>query len=418
MHMGTTRKAALATGLLALGFGITACSGNSGGAAATSDASKGPTGSDVKIMLIAPTGTQEANFPEELAAAKAGVAAVNKRNGFGGHKVVFEYCNEKNDPAAAEACGRQAVADKVIAVVGLFSRAGGIMPQLEKANIPSVGSLGLSKDEITSKNAYMTGASLLSFAVCPAILADAGVTSEGMARFDVEASAVTETFAQAGSVASVGKPLLKVAKVSPTNADYAPVAAQLAGAGAKGISLSLTEQASVAFLQAGGAKFSYCHVDGGISDENLKSLTAAAPNYYSASSFYTINENDKPVIKQFNDELSAAAASDPDAKLRKSSQLWGWGPIHILEAILKDDTGEITGQTVIDRLKAQTALDTGFTVGPLDFSKDGPIPGLGRIVNLEQQGEKFDPAKGYVVPTGKTYNVGAILGKAAAAGKK
>jgi ABC-type branched-subunit amino acid transport system substrate-binding protein len=416
--MGTTRKAALATGLLALGFAISACSGSSDTKTNTGASGDGPKGSTVKIMLITPTGTQEANFPEELAAAKAGVDAVNKRNGFGGHKVELEYCNEKNDPAAAEACGRQAVSDKVIAVVGLFSRVGGIMPQLEKANIASVGSGGVSKDEITSKNAYIFGASLLSFAVCPAILADAGVTSQGMARFDVEASAVTETFAQAGSVAAVGKPLVKVAKVAPTNADYAPVAAQLAGAGVKGVSLSLTEQASVAFLQAGGSKFRYCHVDGGISDANLKSLTVAGPNYYAASSFYTINQNDKPVIKQFNDEVSAAAASDPDAKIRKSSQLWGWGPIHVLELILKDDTGEITSQTVIDRLKAQTALDTGFTVGPLDFSKDGPVPGLGRIVNLVEQGEQFDPATGAMVPTGKTYNVGALLAKAAAAGKK
>ena len=414
--MGTTRKAALATGLLALGFAITACSSSSKPDTSASD--KGRTGSTVKIMLIVPTGTQASNFPEEVAAAKAGVAAVNKRNGFGGHKVELEYCNEKNDPAAAEACGRQAVADKVIAVVGLFSLSGGILPQLEKANIPSVGSVGVAKDEITSKDAFMTSAALLTFAVCPSILADAGATAQGMARFDLEAAAITEKFAQAGAVASTGKPLLKVVKVPPTNPDYAPVAAQLAGARVNGVSLPLSEQASVAFLQAGGSKFRYCHVDGGISNANLKSLGAAASNFYAASVFYTVNQTDKPVIKQLNDELDAAAKSDPDAKIRKSDQLFPWGAIHILEKILKDDSGPITGQTIIDRIKAAGPIDTGFTVAPLDFSKDGPLPGLGRIVILDLQGLKFDPAKGYMVPTGKTYNVGEILGKAAAAGKK
>lgn len=291
------------------------------------------------------------------------------------------------------------------------------MPQLEKANIPSVSGTAVSKDEITSKNSYIVSASLLGFAVCPAILADAGAKSTGMARFDVEASAVTETFAQAGAVASFGKPLVKTVKVPPTNADYAPVAAQLSGAGVDGVTMSLTEQASVAFMQAGGAKFSYCHLDGGLAEQNLKSLTTAAGKFYAGTSFYTLNQTDKPVIKQFTEELDAAVASDPDAKLRKSSQLFPWGGIHILETILKDETGDITGQTVIDKLKAQTALDTGFTVGPLDFSKDGPIPGLGRIVNLTQQGLHFDQAKGILVPTGKTYNVGAILAKAGAAKK-
>ena len=415
--MGTTRKAALAIGLLALALAAAACSSSDTKTNPGSSRS-GPKGSTVKIMVITPTGTQNVNFPDEVAAAKAGVTALNKRNGFGGHKVELEYCNEKDDPAAAEACGRQAVADKVIAVVGLFSRNGGVLPQLEKANIPSVGSVGVAKDEITSKDAYMPGAGLLSFALCPAILADAGVTSQGMARFDLEASAVSETFAQAGAVAALGKPLVKVVKVTPTNTDYAPVAAQLSGAGVKGIDLSLTEPATTALLQVGGSRFSYCHVDGGMSDANLVPLTEAAPNFYSGSSYYTVNQTDKPVIKQFSDEMNAAAASDPDAKIRKADELWSWGAIHILELILKDDTADLTGQTVIDRLKEQTALDAGFTVGPIDFSKDGPVPGLGRIVNLEQQGLKFDPAKGYMVPTGKTYNIGALLAKAAAAGKK
>lgn len=305
----------------------------------------------------------------------------------------------------------------VIAVVGLFSRVGGIMPQLEKANIASVSGFGVSKDEITSKNSYITSASLLVFAVCPAVLADAGVKSPGMARFDVEASAVTETFAQAGTVAMTGKPLVKAVKVPPTNADYAPVAAQLSGAGVDGVSMSLAEQASAALMQAGGAKFSYCHADAGVSDQNLKSLAPASGKFYVGSSFYTPSQTDKPKIKQLNEELDAAVASDPDAKLRKGSQLFSWGGIQILETILKDESGEITSQTVIDKLKAQSALDTGFTVGPLDFSKDGPIPGLGRIVNLVQQGLRFDPAKGHMVPTGKTYNVGEILAKAAAAKK-
>jgi ABC-type branched-subunit amino acid transport system substrate-binding protein len=412
--MLTTRTARLTTGLLGLALVTAAC----GGSSKASTPSAG--GSAVKIMLIAPTGTQEANYPEMVASAKAAVTAVNARKGFGGHKVELEYCNEKNDPAAAEACGRQAVADHVIAVVGMFSRVGGIMPQLEKAGIASVNGLGVAKDELLSPNSFFTSASLLVFAGCPAVLADAGATSLGMARFDVEASAVTETFAQAGAVASAGKPLALSVKVPPTNADYAPVAAQLEGKGVKGVTLSLTEQASVAFIQAAGSKVSYCHVDAGVSEANLKALGAPADNFYVGSSYHTLHETNVPAIAQFTKEMDAAAKTDPDAaaSLRKGSSLFSWGAVQILEKVLAGETGDITAATVLADLKKQTSLDVGFTLAPIDWSKDGPVPGLGRLVNLEIQGEKWDAAKGYLVPTGKTYNIAEILGKAAAASKK
>jgi ABC-type branched-subunit amino acid transport system substrate-binding protein len=416
--MRTTRTARLAAGLLSVALVTAACGeGDSGGTAApdeSSAASGGPSGSTVKIAVIAPSGTQEANYPESVAAVRAAVAAVNKRNGFGGHKVEVFYCNEKNDPAAAEDCGRQAVEEGAIAAVGLFSRVGGIMPQLEKAGIPSVAGSGVSGDELTSPNSFFTHASLLSFVTCPAVLADADKAPLGMARFDVEASAVTETFATAGSVAATGKPLALTVKVPPTNTDYAPVAAQLVDSGSTGITMSLTEQASVAFMQAGGTQFAYCHVDAAVSEENLEALGDTASEFYSTTSLHTLSETDEPAVQQFHEELDAAVASDADAapELRKSTSLNAWGGVQVLEDILEDEIGEITGETVIAKLKEKTNYEPGFTIGAVDWSKDGPIPGLGRITNLVQQGTRWDPAKGAVVPTGKTYNVGELLAKA------
>ncbi|MET7770894.1 ABC transporter substrate-binding protein [Nocardia sp. NPDC005366] len=413
--MFTPTKARLAVCLLSVALVTAACgSSDDDTSAGGSSTGAGASGAPVKIGVILPTGTQEANWPQNLAAVKAAVAGVNSRNGLGGHKVEIVYCNEKNDAAAAEACGRQIVKDDVIAVVSMFSRFGGISPQLEKAGIPSVGGLGVARDELTSPSSYFLGAQVLAFAACPAVLAEAGAAPLGMARFDVEASAVTETFAQAGAVASTGKPLAKVVATPPTTADYAPLAAQLAGADVKGVTMSLTEQASVALMQAGGDKFSYCHSDAALSDASLKGLGALGGKFSAASSTYTAQQTDKPAIKQFNDELDAAVGSDPDAavNLRNNNQVSAWGSVHVLEEILKDKTGDLTAKTVTDALKAQTALDTGFLVAPINFSKDGPVPGLGRIVNLIQQGLQWDPAKGVFTPTGKTINIGELLAKA------
>ncbi|ORT53805.1 ABC transporter substrate-binding protein, partial [Frankia sp. KB5] len=132
---------------------LAACGGDSDGeATGTSSA-----GSTVKLMIIAPVGTSGTNYPEMVAAARAAVRGVNARGGIAGHRVELVHCNEKNDAAVARKCAQQAVDQHVLAVVGEVSGSGGIMPILENAGIPSIGSAGISADgsELSSPISYV-----------------------------------------------------------------------------------------------------------------------------------------------------------------------------------------------------------------------------------------------------------------------
>src|SRR4051812_10857911 len=71
----------------------------------------------LKIGIIAPSRSPAFNLPTSIAAAKAGVRALNARGGLHGHKIDLVYCNDKNDANQAQACARQLVGDKVIAAI-------------------------------------------------------------------------------------------------------------------------------------------------------------------------------------------------------------------------------------------------------------------------------------------------------------
>ncbi|THJ65191.1 ABC transporter substrate-binding protein, partial [Candidatus Frankia alpina] len=137
-------RAGLAAALAAL---VVACGGGSDGASGSAAASKpAAKGSPVKLMIIAPTGTAGTNYPEMVAATRAAVRGVNARGGIGGRPVELVHCNERNDATAAKKCAQQAVDSGVLAVVSEVSGAGGIMPILQNAGIPSIGSADISAD--------------------------------------------------------------------------------------------------------------------------------------------------------------------------------------------------------------------------------------------------------------------------------
>src|SRR4029453_8716055 len=86
---------------------------------------------------------------------KAAAADLNKKGGINGHPIEIEACNDQSDQKAAAACARQAVSDKVVAVLGLFSLFGdAILPVLESAKIPYVGNTILSASDSSSPMAF------------------------------------------------------------------------------------------------------------------------------------------------------------------------------------------------------------------------------------------------------------------------
>src|SRR5204863_2229965 len=97
-------------------------------------------GTPIKLMQIATLTGPSNNVPEDAAAGKAAVKAVNAAGGVNGHPLELSVCDDKFDPNGAAECARQAVSQKVAAVVSLNSGFGDkVITILDAAGIPSVG---------------------------------------------------------------------------------------------------------------------------------------------------------------------------------------------------------------------------------------------------------------------------------------
>ena len=140
--------AALAVTLIgALGVAAT-------GSAATSH--KSAHGSTVNLMAIGPINAPGFSLPSIPVGAQVAINQINKAGGLNGHPLKLITCNDENNPNTATACAREAITDKVAAVVGglsIFDTK--IIPYLKQAGIPWIGPA--TPDAYTSKNLFLMG---------------------------------------------------------------------------------------------------------------------------------------------------------------------------------------------------------------------------------------------------------------------
>ncbi|WP_164473762.1 ABC transporter substrate-binding protein [Gordonia insulae] len=369
-------------------------------------------------MTVAPTETSTggANLPESIAAVQAAVTALNDRGGIKGQQVELTVCNNKNDATAAAACGQQAVDEKVVAVVGMYSQTGGEMAPLESASIPAVGSVGIAGDgsELTSKMSFVYYNPVFGFVACPSVLAADGVKQIGGISSDVAASQRTAALVQAGGVAA-GKPIDPNIKLPLNTSDYAPAAAQLVDGGADGVTMVSTEQGSVALMRAGGNKLKYCNAQGALSEPSLASAGPSAAGFYESGPFPPFSAaSEYPELQQFTTEMDAAFASGDKAaapELRKATSLNAWLAVQAVDKVAEQISGDVTSASLLDQLNKTTDLDLGV-VPPLNFTQQTPIPGLDRLFNTTVRANKWDAASKQLVPASDTlYNGLELLSK-------
>ncbi|WP_328502651.1 ABC transporter substrate-binding protein [Streptomyces sp. NBC_00457] len=141
----TVRRAAALVACASLAVGCGVVPGVSGGA-----------GDDtITVMTWAPSETGATNKPGMPALALAYARWVNASGGINGHKLKVLICNDHNDTVDAANCGRRAVKENVVAVVGSYSQySDSFFPPLEGAGIPYIGGYGLTESEFTSPLSY------------------------------------------------------------------------------------------------------------------------------------------------------------------------------------------------------------------------------------------------------------------------
>ncbi|KIF02416.1 lipoprotein, partial [Streptomyces sp. RSD-27] len=194
--------------------------------------SSGGSGDTLTVMTFAPMGTKATNMPGMPGMAKAYERWINANGGLKGRKLRVLTCNEKNTATGAADCAREAITQKVVAVVGSYSQYGrAFMAPLEAEGIPFIGGYGVSPEEFQSTLSYPVNGGQ------PALLAGAGhqlgkaCSQVSLVRPDTLAGDTMPVLLNAGLKAS-GTPEASDIRAAEDAADLTPQAREaLADAG-------------------------------------------------------------------------------------------------------------------------------------------------------------------------------------------
>ncbi|SDL32181.1 amino acid/amide ABC transporter substrate-binding protein, HAAT family [Nocardioides sp. YR527] len=156
MKMAHTKVLA-SVGAIALIISMAACGSDDEATGRKDDPIAGLSGDPITVMTIGnwtqpQLGTSNPEFP---AGAQAAAAAVNAGGGIGGRPIEVIVCSDELNADTARQCAREAVAKKVVAVVGLqTTNETAILPVLESAGIPAIGVYPFTDVGLTSEVSF------------------------------------------------------------------------------------------------------------------------------------------------------------------------------------------------------------------------------------------------------------------------
>jgi branched-chain amino acid transport system substrate-binding protein len=360
---------AIRLALLALALSLTALAGSARVESATAAT---PSGAPLKLMIVYES-TGPSASPEISEGAIAAAHAINASGGIKGRPVQIIRCDTKANPNVATECGRKAVSEGVVAMVGnltIFSNR--FMPLLVQHKIPSIGLEPATATDFTSNASFpIGGGAPVQFAGLGAALAEAGAKKIVLARLDIPAAAAVAPFVNAGLKRF--HLTMRDVPVPPGAPDMAPYAAAALKDGTDGIVVTQADQDAVNFIQA--VRQANPNVKIALNATSLgevnKALGSDADGVIESGAMTTWLKN--TAEKQFEKDMAAAGYTD-----RTAYNLAAYASVRVVQRIAKG-LPSVTAPAVFNALRHATKLETGFTP-PLQFTKGG-VAGLPRVFN-------------------------------------
>jgi ABC-type branched-subunit amino acid transport system substrate-binding protein len=378
MNDSRRRRTAAASCLAVTGVLLAAgCGGEASSGTSTTSELKG---TPVKVMVWAPEDTQGSAQPGVRLTAQAYEKWINDNGGIKGGPLKVLTCNEKNEPDEAEKCAQQAVAEKVVAVVGSYSLAGDrYMPILEKAGIPYIGGTGVSAAEFSSPMSFpVNGGTPVVFAAHGKQLVDEGCKKISGVRYDVAAAAIVSKFLTLG-VTAAGGAAPKDLKVPVTATDLAPqVAAATKDADCVSVILGTHSDLFVTSYVQSGADTQLGSVVGNLTPELAESTGgASSPLEGSAITGYY-----PPVSDASWKDFVEAAGGNKDIDTTNGANETAWVAFKVFTEAAKT-LPSITSKALVDELNTTDGIDTGGLTPKLTWQESTALPmeGMGRIHN-------------------------------------
>ena len=253
--------------------------------AAGASAGPKPSGTPINLMAIGPINAPGFALPSIPVGAQVAIDDINKAGGLNGHPVKLIVCNDKNDPNTATACARQAIKQKVAAVVGGLSVFDlKIVPFLQKAGIPWIGPS--TPDAYTQPNMFDIGnEGLPGYVAIGTALAQQGCKKVGIV-VSAFGPAIAQQQIAAGVKASHAQVVSSI-QAPATGVDWAPIVANARSAGADciGAGTGPTETPGLIGAINTGRKLKLVLLEGGLPPTLIQQLGAGANGVFAVAGY-------------------------------------------------------------------------------------------------------------------------------------
>jgi ABC-type branched-subunit amino acid transport system substrate-binding protein len=395
----TVRLAAVLLAIVASAMVLAACGGDdndsggsgaaasgtssSGGAADTATPAKGPklTGEPIKTMTIASVNYNGPTYPNILETAKLYAEWINEHGGIAGRPLEVTACDEQGDPNQLATCGRKAVSDGAIAVVGSYTLNGDrIVPILEDADTSWFGiCCGVSPAEINSPVTFNFGSGIASTAAYAMKAADMGCKKPAMLVADVPTKNLAfqawERVLESRGIHDYVRVPIPVA-----SADYAPQVAQATGHGVDCIIGGIAENQWASFLPPfaqSGSKANIIGPQGNLNEKVGKNFAQYIDGSIVVGIYPDISV---PAYKDFRDAL-AQFKPDPSLDYNSLAGLGTWAAYAGFKEVAEAVKGPITPKSFLDQASKTTDLDLHGMLPKLDLTKPYSLLGYDRLFN-------------------------------------
>jgi ABC-type branched-subunit amino acid transport system substrate-binding protein len=275
------------------------------------------TGTPVKLFTINTLSTVVAAEKKAVPAGMRAAAEAANKSCEAGVPIQIVACDDKLDPNAGTACGRQAVDEKAAAVVGSSGGFGDLYgPIIAAAGIPEIGTDASGTWQSTNADSFPLFSGTSQYFGHLALLKALGATSVTIAYIDVTGVSSLVGLAKA-RLQSLGIGVKTTIAIGPTATDYSQFAAQVNNSGADGLSMILGGSQVVQLIKAMvqlGASLDKLHIvtsTASLTPADLAAGGAVFDGVYVVGSTWPVGDSSNAGVAQYLSELKAAGETEP-----------------------------------------------------------------------------------------------------------
>jgi ABC-type branched-subunit amino acid transport system substrate-binding protein len=360
------------------------------------DGSAGLKGAPIKIMTIYPSGGV-VSFPDLPDGAKAAVKSINESGGVKGRPLKLLTCSDGNNANASADCGRKAIKEGVVALVGSTSTfSTTYLPILTAKQIPSIGNGAASAADFVGSMAFPIGGGPSGvFGGLPRFLADEGAKRIVMVRPDL-APAANAVKSANEALKPLGQQIVGQVPVPISAPDMTSYVAQVASQKADGVVVILPGAQSISFVE--GLRESTPNVKIALASTEPalhKALGDQIDGIITSSDVLPMPGTTTPAALEYEKQMKSEGFKVDNNGVN------AWLSVRILADLAKD-MPEITGPALVKKLNKTVNLKTGFTP-PLQWVR-GNVGGTPRSFTACSLAIRFDADGKQKLVTGKFFD--------------